>query len=297
MINSLRNIGQSGHLFGAHRQYAGQLHVANFTGRSIVPCRKSLVVSACFTALLFLRPCFGGTAIADHAASKGSIDVVIFAHDGVTKSGITRLEKALPESQGFEVKTISVEQIRTGTLKTCDVLIFPGGSASAQSKALGEGGRAEVKKFVEGGAGRVGIFAGAYLASSQYDWSLHLLKARVIDGAHWARGEGSVQLRLSSAGKSALRADKETCSIHFENGPLLGPMKGGNDDGFEPLATFETEIRKNDAPPGVMKGAIAIARGAYGKGRVLCFSPHPEKTPGREGLLQEAVRWAAGEER
>src|SRR3954454_3388137 len=146
MINRPRRVRQSGHLFGAHRQYAGQLHVANFTGRSIVPCRKSFVVSACLTALLFLRPCFGGTAIADHAASKGSIDVVIFAGEGVTKSGITRLEKALPESQGFEVKTISVEQIRTGTLKTCDVLIFPGGSASAQAKALGEDGRAEVKK-------------------------------------------------------------------------------------------------------------------------------------------------------
>ena len=42
-----------------------------------------------------------------------------------------------------------------------------------------------------------------------------------------------------------------------------------------------------------MRGTTAIARGHFGKGRVLCFSPHPEKTPGREPFLQAAVRWAA----
>jgi hypothetical protein len=42
-----------------------------------------------------------------------------------------------------------------------------------------------------------------------------------------------------------------------------------------------------------MKGTTAIARGKFGKGRVVCFSPHPEKTPGREAFLRSAVRWAA----
>ena len=60
------------------------------------------------------------------------------------------------------------------------------------------------------------------------------------------------------------------------------------------LASYATEMRKNDAPPGVMKGTTAIARGKFGKGRVVCFSPHPEKTPGRETFLQAAVEWAAG---
>jgi glutamine amidotransferase-like uncharacterized protein len=252
-----------------------------------------LVLSACLTALCVVGTCIHDTAIADGAAPTRSIRVAIFADEGVTKSGITRVEKALPELQGFEVKTISFEPIRSVSLKKFDVLIHPGGSASAQAKTLGDDGRAAVKKFVDEGGGFVGICAGAYLASSQYDWSLHLLDARVIDGAHWARGEGSVQLRLSSAGKSALHSEKETCSIHFENGPLLGPIKGGKDKAFESLATFDTEIATNGASPGVMKGTTAIARGSYGKGRVICFSPHPEKTPGREPLLQEAVRWAA----
>jgi glutamine amidotransferase-like uncharacterized protein len=247
--------------------------------------------------LLFSSLCLQDTAVANELVAKHSIRVAIFADEGATKAGISRVEKALPQSQDFEVKTITAEKIRDGGLKKFDVLIHPGGSASAQAKTLGEEGRAAVKKFVHDGGGLIGICAGAYLASSQYDWSLHVLNARVIDGAHWARGEGTVQLRLSSAGKSALHADKDTCSIHFENGPLLGRMKEGDDEAFEALATFETEIAKNGAAPGVMKGTTAVARGAYGKGRVICFSPHPEKTPGREPLLQEAVRWAAGTER
>jgi predicted Fe-S protein YdhL (DUF1289 family) len=41
-----------------------------------------------------------------------------------------------------------------------------------------------------------------------------------------------------------------------------------------------------------MKGTTAIARGEFGKGRVVCFSPHPEKTRGCERFVTEAVKWA-----
>eukprot|EP01062_Namystynia_karyoxenos_P043533 TRINITY_DN31905_c0_g1_i1.p4 TRINITY_DN31905_c0_g1~~TRINITY_DN31905_c0_g1_i1.p4 ORF type:complete len:103 (+),score=12.24 TRINITY_DN31905_c0_g1_i1:349-657(+) len=59
------------------------------------------------------------------------------------------------------------------------------------------------------------------------------------------------------------------------------------------------------APP--MAGCAAIVAGVYGRGRVLCFGPHPEKTtvPPTAGpaagaelntghLVANAVRWAAG---
>jgi glutamine amidotransferase-like uncharacterized protein len=229
-----------------------------------------------------------------HAAPK-AIRVAIFSDAGVTKKGVTQVERCLPESQGFEVKTINAEQIRDGTLKDFAVLIHGGGSASKQGETLGKKGRDAVKKFVADGGGFIGICAGAYLASAQYKWSLGVLDAEVIDGAHWARGEGDVNLRLTSAGRKALEREKESCTIHFENGPLLGPGKKDDIEDYEPLATFESEMRKNDAPLGIMKGTTAIARGKFGKGRVVCFSPHPEKTPGREAFLQSAVRWAAAE--
>jgi glutamine amidotransferase-like uncharacterized protein len=229
-------------------------------------------------------------------AAPKSIRVAIFSDAGVTKAGIKQVEGCLPESEGFEVKPVNAAQIRDGALKDFDVLIHGGGSASKQGEMLGEEGRDAVKQFINGGGGFIGICAGAYLASAEYPWSLGVLDAKVIDRPHWARGEGDVKLRLTSVGQKALQPEKEICTIHFENGPLLAPGKKDDIDDYEPLATFETEMRKNDAPPGIMKGTTAIARGKFGKGRVVCFSPHPEKTPGRETFLQSAVRWAANQQ-
>jgi glutamine amidotransferase-like uncharacterized protein len=229
-------------------------------------------------------------------AAPKSIRVAIFSDAGVTKAGIKQVEGCLPESEGFEVKPVNAAQIRDGALKNVDVLIHGGGSASKQGEMLGDEGRDAVKKFVDDGGGFIGICAGAYLASAEYPWSLGVLDAKVIDRPHWARGEGDVKLRLTSVGQKALQPEKEICTIHFENGPLLAPGEKDDIDDYEPLATFETEIRKNNAPPGIMKGTTAIARGKYGKGRVMCFSPHPEKTPGRESFLQAAVRWVANQQ-
>jgi hypothetical protein len=55
------------------------------------------------------------------------------------------------------------------------------------------------------------------------------------------------------------------------------------------MATFKTEIAKNGAPQGVMPGTTAIARGEYGLGRVVCFSPHPELTKGLATFVLEAI--------
>jgi hypothetical protein len=119
------------------------------------------------------------------------------------------------------------------------------------------------------------------------------LDARVVDSEHWARGKGEVQLRLPPAGRTALGIDQDFVAIHYEQGPLLAPGENRDIADYELLAAFETEIAENGAPAGVMKGTAAIARGAFGKGRVVCFSPHPEKTSACESFLRDAVRWAA----
>ncbi len=250
---------------------------------------RLFLIAICFTSALPIH--YAMSAEVTEAAKK--IRVAIYADAGATPKDVPQVERCLPASQGFEVKPITAEQIRGGALKDFDVLIHPGGSASKQAESLGEKGRDSIRHFVTDGGGFIGICAGAYLGSAEYPWSLHLLDAHVIDGKHWARGQGDVKLRLTSVGQSALQSEKEICSIHFENGPLLGPGKKDDIEDYEQLAAFETEIRENNAPPGIMKGATAIARGKYGKGHVVCFSPHPEKTPGREPFLQSATRWVA----
>lgn len=238
--------------------------------------------------------CLGALRVsADDRPVPKTIRVAIYADEGASKDGSPAVQKCLPESEGFHVETITAEQIRGGALDKFDVLIHPGGSGSKQASTLGENGREREKKFVESGGGFIGICAGAYLASANYPWSLGLLDAKVIDTKHWARGIGDVTLAITKTGQEALHSESQTCTIRYAQGPLLGPGEKDNIDDYELLATFDTEIAKNSAPAGVMKGTTAIARGKYGKGRVECFSPHPEKTSGREEFLRAAVRWVA----
>lgn len=227
---------------------------------------------------------------------KKPIRIAIYADAGASKKGSPNVQKALPADQGFEITTVTADEIRNGALDKVNVLIQPGGSGSAQGKALGEEGRKRVKRFVSDGGGYIGICAGAYLASANYSWSLGLLDARVVDSEHWARGTGQVTINMTAEGMKALGTDKEQCSIYYGQGPLLAPAEKEDINDYEKLASYETEIAKKNAPSGVMKGTTAIARSTYGKGRIQCFSPHPEKTPGLEPFLQAAVHWVANKD-
>jgi glutamine amidotransferase-like uncharacterized protein len=233
-------------------------------------------------------------AVAADAAQPRTIRVAIYADAGASKKGSPKVQQCLPHFDGFTIATVNAEEIRDGELKQFDVLIHPGGSASKQATTLQEEGRQAVRAFVDDGGGFIGICAGAYLASASYPWSLDLLDARVVDSEHWDRGKGNVQLRVPPGGQSALAVDDETVAIHYNQGPLLAPGENDEIADYELLAAFESEIAENGAPTGVMKGTTAIARGTFGQGRVVCFSPHPEKTPACNGLLRAAVRWAAG---
>ena len=219
--------------------------------------------------------------------------MAIYADGGASKTGSPKVKASLPKEKGFELKLVTAAEIQNGILDDFDVLIQPGGSGSRQALMLGEEGRKRVKKFVADGGGYVGICAGAYLASANYPWSLNLLDARVVDSEHWVRGTGEVKINLTAVGQKALETEREVCPIYYGQGPLLAPGEKDDINDYELLAAYETEIAKNGAPTGIMKGTTAIARCTYGKGRVQCFSPHPEKTPGLEPFVQAAVRWAA----
>jgi hypothetical protein len=235
----------------------------------------------------------GRSLLAGEPPKPNTIRVAIYSGKGVTPGDAEQVKSCFSVSKSFDVVLITAKEIGDGALDKFDVLIHPGGSGSGQAKALGDDGRRRVREFVERGGGFVGICAGAYLASAEYPWALKLLDARVIDDEHWARGVGKVTLRLPAQGQAALGTDATSAEMHYENGPLLGPAKQKNIPDFESLATFDTEIRKNDAPKGIMKGTTAIARGHFGNGRVVCFSTHPEKSRGRETYAVEMARWAA----
>lgn len=223
------------------------------------------------------------------------VRVAIYDHSTGTANGPKALRRFLTDDAGFECVRVTPEDIQGDALSRCDVLVMPGGSGSAQSRKLGDVGRDRVRRFVREGGGYVGICAGSYLASSHYDWSLHLLNAQVHDRAHWARGTGRVTLTMTPAGQVALGESDEQIDVYYGQGPLLIPDNKPDLPAFEPLAKYATEIAKNGAPSGVMIGTTAIARARFGQGRVICYSPHPEVSDGPNHLITAGIEWAAGE--
>ena len=220
--------------------------------------------------------------------------IAVYDHSDGSASGPNNLMRFLTPENGFECQRVSPAEIRDGRLREFDALVMPGGSGSLQSKKLEERGRDEVQEFVRNGGGYIGICAGSYLASSHYDWSLDLINARVWDRAHWARGQGTVALGITSSGRSVLKTDAAEVDVYYGQGPLLVPDNDPDLPGYEVLARYDSEVSEKGAQPGAMAGTHAIIRSLFGEGRVICFSPHPEKLNGPNGLMMNGVLWAAG---
>jgi len=227
-------------------------------------------------------------------ASAAPIKVAVFEGDGVGKS-CTNLLTILDNSSKIqlEVSRVTTADIVAGKLDEFDVLIHPGGSGSKQGNDLGEDGRQQVRQFVSQGGGFLGVCAGAYLATNDYTWSLNLIDAKVVDRKHWARGTGTVQLELSPSGQDLFKAKSSELEIFYGQGPLLARREWDDPKipDYESLAIYGSEIAKNGAPNGIMKGTSAAVRCAYGKGRVFCFSAHPELTEGLHYLIPTVVQW------
>ncbi|MBC7966649.1 MAG: ThuA domain-containing protein [Fuerstia sp.] len=221
-----------------------------------------------------------------------SIRVAVYEAKGVSDS-VSEVLKDLKADTAIEVARISTDQILTDELNSFDVVIFSGGSGGAQGKSLGADGREKVRSFIEDGGGYIGICAGAYLASTDYDWSLHILDAKVLDRNHWARGFGDVELKVNASGRDSLSLPSDRTTVYYHQGPILAPAENSELDDYEEWASFTTEVKKEGVPGGIMPGKTAIAAGRFGDGRVLAISPHPERTTGLDSVVPAAVRWAA----
>lgn len=219
-----------------------------------------------------------------------TIPVALYDDAGATSSK-EKFALAVEKSDKFNLVRLKADDIRAGKLKDFKVVLLPGGSGSKQGNTLGEEGREKIRAFVKDGGGYVGICAGAYLATNDYDWSLHILNAKVIDRQHWARGIADLELSLPSAGQELFGQQKERLTLHYHQGPLLAPAGKDGLPAYQELARFETEVAKNGAPMGVMIGTTAIAAAEFGKGRVLCFNPHPELTKDMESMVHRGIEW------
>jgi hypothetical protein len=250
--------------------------------------KRGLFVLACLVLALTLH---AGTRAAGGRAA-GAIRVAVYDDHGTSRN-LPHLLAALGEHADLKVDQVDAESIRENCLDDYDVLIQPGGTGSRQGRTLGPDGRAKIRSFVARGGGYLGICAGAYLASSDYAWSLHILDARVVDKEHWARGTGPVEVALTPRARDLLGVAAERTPILYFQGPLLAPAGDPALPDYEVLGRFDGEIARKGAPAGVMRGTTAIAAAPYEAGRVLCISPHPERTDGLHDMVYRAVLWVA----
>lgn len=221
------------------------------------------------------------------------VRVAIFEGTGAPDSGIANVCARVEGLAGATIDRLKPAQIAAGGLQGYDVVVFSGGSGSAQAKSLGETGRERVREFVRNGGGYVGICAGAYLACSNFSWGLGILNASTVSN-QWRRGSGFVETEITVDGTPILGPVKGVFLVRYNNGPILKPGTRADLPAYKPLALFRTEVAENDTPAGVMVHSPAQAAAPFGRGRVFVSSPHPENTPGLEHLIPRGILWAAG---
>jgi len=232
----------------------------------------------------------GGAGMAPRLVTASRIRIALYKGDGTGGAGPTNMMKYFNSGTNASMAQVTPEEIRSGILKDYDVIIFGGGSGSKEAATIGEAGRQQVKEFIQRGGGYIGICAGAYLATSGYPWSLQVLNAKTVS-PKWKRGKGVVKIELTDKGRILLGDVQGQVDIHYANGPIIKPAGLPELEVFETLANFRTELAQNDTPAGLMINSPAIVAGRFGKGRLICFSPHPEQTKGLEFFVEKAVLW------
>lgn len=220
------------------------------------------------------------------------LKIAIYEGGGSGAKGIAAVTKRAEQLPGAKVTAVKAAEMGTRDLSEFDVVVFSGGSGSAQSKAIGEAGRKNVREFVERGGGYLGICAGAYLACAGFEWGLGILNAKTVS-PKWQRGGGMVRAELTDTGRDLFGPVKEKFTIRYNNGPIIQPLGRADLPPYQVAALFRTELAKNNTPVGVMVDSPAAVFAPFGKGRVLTISPHSEDTPGLENVVPRALAWLA----
>lgn len=258
--------------------------------------RKWIILS-CFCLLLSVSfPFARAGAFADEFEKDGSdlCRVAVFRDSGASDTCALASLQILNEARGFVAKFVSADDIRNDVLKDFDVVIFPGGTASGERKALGKDGWKKLVDFLNDGGGYYGTCAGAYLALV----NLEREEGRLIDAelqeGEWERGEAILEIELTDEGRDILGDISGRINVSYQNGPIFHPANYEQLKPYSVIAYFRTEVAENNAPKGVQINSPAIAYGAFGKGRVVICSPHPELTPDLNSFVPKLARFAAG---
>ena len=236
---------------------------------------------------------FQGTRVTseDREADK-TIRVALYDAKGTGGKGVPSITRLLSDRAQYTLVHVGPAEMTDAVLGQFDVVVFPGGTGSGQAKAIGEGGRAAVRRFVRNGGGYVGICAGAYLCLNRFSWSLGIVDGKTVS-PKWKRGKAMLEVAFTPKGTELLDPADKTIKLRYHNGPVIEPAELATLPDYRVLASFQTEVAENDTPKGVMVGAPAILAADFGKGRIVALSPHAEGGE-NERIVENAVRYVGG---
>lgn len=217
---------------------------------------------------------------------------------------------------GADARVVRAEDIEAGRLADLDVLVVPGGGATAMAgllAPLGEDGATAVRTWVEGGGTYLSSCAGSVLPlalSGGADRAiptarcLRMVEARLVNtgdatmGGVASPGVGRIVVRLDPTHRFARGLPERLELVHY-NGPLFGTTESpatvrpfawpeGSTSAFTPAEQFLA----GGGPAGgsatldrcVGASAATGLEASYGSGRAILFGSHPEFGLGPLGL-------------
>lgn len=197
---------------------------------------------------------------------------------------------------------ITKEEIRKGELSNYDVLVIPG-EPRIYADCMDERWKKEIRKFVSNGGGYIGICGGANIAGPSY---LGIANITINDDqleewqylwkANWSRGGIPLNVYIPYSkipifegfygsyrnirywGGAGMGGDVMPIAIFAEEPCEVAPLHFWIWLGkWIPWKNITTDI----------KGEYAAAVTKYGDGKVILFSPHPEKDTFIDGHIEE----------
>src|SRR5690606_26475225 len=206
----------------------------------------------------------------------GRTRVALLDDDGADADELEDIARRLEHDHAFALRRVSRRDVRDGGLDGFDAIVVAGGRASVMGRAIGISGREAIERFVRGGGAFVGIGAGAYLATREYDWSLALVDANVESRSHWRRGVGEVAVSLTPRGAELFEdVFDPDVEWRYENGPILSPAGDPDIPDYVACVLYSEEIAEDDAPRGIMIESPALIVAELAKGRIAIFGALP----------------------
>jgi glutamine amidotransferase-like uncharacterized protein len=221
--------------------------------------------------------------------SSRKLKVCIYFDIGVKQETVSVWELFLTRNLNCVATILSSSQIKKEKLDKFDLFIIPGGSSYSENLGLGDIHKQEIKKYVEAGGKLLAVCAGAFLVTKSHDWSMGIVPLDEMNRLEDLKEDILyLDFDITEKGAEVLNTNRTESRFYFHGGPVFYTKQDEQD--VEVLLRFkDSPVRKEIQD--FTKGKIAATISKYGKGSILTFSPHLEKSYPDDNLLSNAINY------